>query len=547
MHNVNFLKNVKLGSLVLAGAFASSIANAEVYNIGGYEINVDTTVSAGLSVLSDDRRTDLLPESNGGRPDLNTYANVANLATDCTALVYGGFCQVTGKVFNHDGSINSDDGRLNFDKGDVNSAPVKATIDFETRSGNIGAFMRTSMFYDMALMDDGSFERGGLTDKGETNAGRDFDLLDAFVTMDGDVGNMPYMLRVGRQVINWGENTFVPGGNSVFNPIDVSALRRPGSEIKDALLPVEAIYGSIALTEDLTFEAYYGGWDDFKLDAGGTLFGPSDTFVLGTNGGNGGQYFIGGGYGSGPAFVCDSDASSAAITAETGATQGGANKVIIDAIVAAGYNPCAASPNVDITKKWTTGKAEQERIAAGDAGIRAGANDDGDESYGLALRYYSERLNSTEFAFYYQKADSRIPYISYATTTPTVIGTSTSSTSSTVGRGAWAVGMGGTVQGNAAAGVIKAFNPFYETVTVSDPNGLLEDATLVATAQNGIRGALGTLGAGIAAYDTYTIQAASNTLARLQEISYGLSLTQIDANKKSGNDLGSGGLGFLTS
>ena len=546
MHNF-ISKPGRFGAVAIALGLFSLPSNAEVYNIGGYEVNVDTTVSVGISALTDNRRSDYLPESNGGRRDLNTYVNIANPAGDCSTAVYGGFCQVTGNIFNHDGSINSDDGRLNFDKGDVNSAPVKATLDFETRSGNIAAFLRTSMYYDLALMGDRTFERGDLTDKGETNAGRAFDVLDAFVTVDGDVANMPFMVRVGSQVINWGENTFVPGGNSVFNPIDVAALRRPGAEIKDALLPVEAIYGSLAITNDLTLEAYYGGWDEFKLDAGGTLFGPSDTFVMGTNNGNGGQYFIGGGYGSGPAFVCDSDASSAAITAGTGAAQGGANKVIIDAVVAAGYNPCTASPNVDITKKWTTGQAEQERIAAGDQGIRAGADDDGDESYGFALRYYSEFLNSTEFALYYQKADSRLPYISYRTTTPNVIGTSTSHNASTVGRGAWAVGMAGLAGGNLAAGAMAAYNPLYATIGVNDPNGLLEDPTLVATAQSGIRALLGSAGADLGsagAFDTYTISAASNTLARLQEISFGLSATQVDPTKKSGNAVGAGGLGL---
>ena len=148
------------------------------------------------------------------------------------------------------------------------------------------------MYYDAVLMEDGSFERGGLTDKGENNAGREFNVLDAFVTVDGDAAGMPYMVRVGRQVINWGENTFIPGGNSSFNPIDVMALRRPGAEIKDALLPVEAIYGSLAVTDNLTLEAYYGGWDDYKLDAGGTLFGVSDTFTPGTKNGNGNSILL---------------------------------------------------------------------------------------------------------------------------------------------------------------------------------------------------------------------------------------------------------------
>ena len=76
-------------------------------------------------------------------------------------------------------------------------------------------------------------------------------------------------------MINWGEATFIPGGNSAFNPIDVAALRRPGAEIKEALLPVEALYGSIAVTQDLSLEAYVGGWEHYRLEAGGTPMGVS--------------------------------------------------------------------------------------------------------------------------------------------------------------------------------------------------------------------------------------------------------------------------------
>ena len=115
-------------------------------------------------------------------------------------------------------------------------------------------------------MMDEDFNRGGnLDDDGERNAGQNIELLDAFVSYDGDVGSMPYTLRLGKQVINWGEATFIPGGNSAFNPIDVAALRRPGAEIKEALLPVEALYGSIAVTQDFSLEAYVGGWEHYRL------------------------------------------------------------------------------------------------------------------------------------------------------------------------------------------------------------------------------------------------------------------------------------------
>ena len=543
MHR-NLFKQAKLGSLLVAGVVAASTAHAATFNIGGFEVNMDTTVSTGVTYLISDRNDAYLPESNGGNPNQNLYwdmsaynsaADLANpvwLATNACTISnrqYGGFCQDVGAIstiFNHDGSINGDDGRMNFDQGDIISAPTKATLEFETRAGNVQAFLRTTMYYDAVLMDDGSFERGGLTDKGESNAGREFNVLDAFVSIDGDVADMPYMVRVGRQVINWGENTFIPGGNSSFNPIDVQALRRPGAEIKDALLPVEAIYGSLAVTDALSIEAYYGGWDDYKLDAGGTVFGASDTFTPGTKNGNGNQYFIGGGVTSGPQFACDTAgltaaglATSAAISTVMQATTFGSN--------------CTNSPNIELKNAWTAGKSEQERILAGDRGIQDGANIEGDEAYGLAVRYYAENFNSTEFGFYYQVADSRLPYISYKTAPSNIVGTSTTMTSSTVGRGASAVGLGGILVGS---GLAAAYNPLYNTVSASDPHGLMTDATLVATAQAALSGFVqANGGAG------YTISSTAGSIARFQELNTGLILAQLDTTTTLGSAFDSSG------
>ena len=538
MH-INLFKQAKLGSLVFVGVLATSVAHAVTFNIGGYEVNMDTTVSTGVTYLTSDRNNSFLPESNGGNPNQNLYFNMANysaatdlanptwLATNTCNISnreYGGFCQDVGAIstiFNHDGSINSDDGRLNFDQGDIVSAPTKVGFEFETRSGNIQAFLRTTMYYDAVLMDDGSFERGGLTDKGESNAGREFNVLDAFVTVDGDAAGMPYMVRVGRQVINWGENTFIPGGNSSFNPIDVAALRRPGAEIKDALLPVEAIYGSLAVTDALTIEAYYGGWDDYKLDAGGTLFGASDTFTPGTQNGNGNQYFIGGGATSGPQFACD----TAGLTAANLATSAAISAVMQGTTFGA---RCTNSPNIELKNAWTAGASEQERIAAGDRGIQDGANIEGDEAYGLAVRYYAENFNSTEFGFYYQVADSRLPYISYRTAPSNIVGTSTTMTASTVSRGAAAVGLGGILAGS---GYLAAYNPLYNTISVEDPHGIMANATLVGTAQAALAGYVALQNSlGETTQTSYTMSSTPGTIARFQEMNAGLILAQLDTN-----------------
>lgn len=519
MHT-NLFKKAKLGSLIAAGALASSMAHATTFNIGGFEVNMDTTLTTGVTWLVSDRNNSYLPQGNGGNANNNLYWNMAGVANADTATaaqndsllcsgaaVYGQFCQDvegTSIFFNHDGSINRDDGRLNFDQGDIVSAPLGATLEFEARQGNIQAFLRTNMYWDVALMEEGSFERGGLTDKGESNAGREFNVLDAFVTVDGEAAGMPYMVRVGKQVINWGENTFIPGGNSSFNPIDVAALRRPGAEIKDALLPVEAIYGSLAVTDNITLEAYYGGWDEYKLDAGGTLFGPSDTFELGTQNGNGGVYFIGGGPNSGPQFACDfADLAAKGLTASAGLSQ---------AMQATSWSACDDSPNIELKKAWTVGRSEQERLAAGENAIKAGNNDDGDEAYGIALRWYAENFNSTEFGLYFQKADSRLPYISYATDGLVVSPTSVTGLSNSVLRG-------GLQQGFGALAELGFYNPAYNAITVSDPYGLLSNDTVETTALAGLAGAAG---------GAVPLTSTAGTLARAQQINAGLAFAQSD-------------------
>ena len=148
-------------------------------------------------------------------------------------------------------SINADDSRLNWDRGDLQSASIKTTIDVDARSGNWSYFLRLNAFQDLLWTAiGGPARRTAIGSDAESDSVRNVELLDAFISYDGQIGGSPYQLKVGRQVLNWGESTFVLGGNSVFNPIDVNAFVRPGSEIKEALLPVEAISGSISLTDD---------------------------------------------------------------------------------------------------------------------------------------------------------------------------------------------------------------------------------------------------------------------------------------------------------
>jgi hypothetical protein len=107
-------------------------------------------------------------------------------------------------------------------------------------------------------------------------------MLDAFVYHNYSIADEPGSVRLGKQVVNWGESTFIGGGINSINPIDVSAFRRPGSEIKEGLIPVNMFYLSQSLTENLSAEGFYQlEWDQTVVDNCGTFFSQPDVIADG--------------------------------------------------------------------------------------------------------------------------------------------------------------------------------------------------------------------------------------------------------------------------
>lgn len=46
--------------------------------------------------------------------------------------------------------------------------------------------------------------------------------------------------------------TFIRGGISFINPVDMASIRVPGAELKEALLPEEIVWGRRGLTENIS-------------------------------------------------------------------------------------------------------------------------------------------------------------------------------------------------------------------------------------------------------------------------------------------------------
>jgi hypothetical protein len=102
-------------------------------------------------------------------------------------------------------------------------------------------------------------------------------LLDAFGFSRFDLGTLPSEIRLGRQVVDWGESTFIPNGLNEVNHFDVTALQVPGAELKQALLPDEMAVFNLQLSKNLSTQLLYlFDWHEDIIEPTGAYFSSSD-------------------------------------------------------------------------------------------------------------------------------------------------------------------------------------------------------------------------------------------------------------------------------
>ncbi len=273
-------------------------------------------------------------------------------------------------------SVN-DDGNLNFKKGEMFSLIFKGRHDLGVDFGSYGVFTRVRYWYDYELEEGDRHHGNGLNGYVEDeplddSEFHDFakssgaEIMDAYIYAGFDAGDVPIDVRLGRQVLSWGEGLFIQNGVNVVSPIDASALRKPGSELKDALLPVGLFYAAAGLTENLSFESFYQyEWEKFIVDGCGTFFSPSDVAPDGC-----------------PLFTTVStDTDATQIAGEVGQT----------------LQTITGELDITVPRAYLTRGKDLEPESGG--------------QYGFAFRYYAEALHSTEFAVYYLNYHSRLPFL----------------------------------------------------------------------------------------------------------------------------------------
>lgn len=175
---------------------------------------------------------------------------------------------------------NTDDGNLNFSTG-VFSQQLRSLHDIALDFDDTGFFARVLLFYDHYI-EQNDLPHRPLNSEGRELVGQDIRLLDRYFYANFYYGDVPVSLRVGRQVISWGESGFISGMNILQNPRDFNQFAMSGGDLKQASIPVESLWLSFGVTENVNVEAYLKTkWEPNRLPPAGSYFSSADIIGAG--------------------------------------------------------------------------------------------------------------------------------------------------------------------------------------------------------------------------------------------------------------------------
>jgi len=306
-------RNTVLATVIGAvlASYAGSASALEFEFEDGSRLNWNTTLSVGSSWRAEEPSRRLYTRADGSLIGLYSAPLVPGTPVGPR----------DGLAGNH----AAGDGNLNYDKGDRFTTPFKLITDVEYKKGDFGFLVRAKAWYDQALNEEevrvgaqsnefngvrkglgpvpgytlctaawtptsnclpvsppgqNLWPKAKLSDDGFEDEQK-FDnvyLLDAYVYGSFAVGETDLQLRLGNQVVNWGESIFIQGVNQI-NPIDVPAVRRAGAELKEVLLPVWMAYANWGFSFG-SLEAFYQlKWENTSVDGCGTYFTQTSTLI----------------------------------------------------------------------------------------------------------------------------------------------------------------------------------------------------------------------------------------------------------------------------
>ncbi|ROH86504.1 DUF1302 family protein [Stagnimonas aquatica] len=265
-------------------------AGAVDFDLGPASGALNTRISLGAAVRTEGRDYRLIAKlANPGQLGLCD-------ADDCQSQT--GSAAPNQRLVDARGAfsgVNEDNGNLNYDRGDWVSAPLQLRPKLELVWGDWQFQASGLLFYDFVNTGfddyhaDTKFQpqRTPRSDDVESLFAKRHRLGNLFVAGSFELGGHELLLRLGNQVLNWGEANLVQFNTlSEWAPLDAPMLAMPGAEPSQLQLATPLAVASLTLTDALSLEAVYQlQWRGAKLPAAGSLLSFSDVA-------GGGEYAI---------------------------------------------------------------------------------------------------------------------------------------------------------------------------------------------------------------------------------------------------------------
>ncbi len=222
---------------VLLGYIGSASAfTFETESISG---SFDSTISIGMGVRAQNPSCDLIVAGATG----------SGAPAGCTTVAGVG-----------------DQGNLNYKKGDAFTTYLKGTHELLVKMPDDWKFMgRVSWLRDFSATHTSGYVSAAtgtngyaasLSDDARDDLRFKARLLDFWVSKEFSLGDQRARVRVGNQVISWGESIFLPGGINQTNASDIMRQSQPGTQLKEVFLPAPIISFATGLGNGFNFEGY---------------------------------------------------------------------------------------------------------------------------------------------------------------------------------------------------------------------------------------------------------------------------------------------------
>ena len=266
MHQHTCFKRSTLAVVIATlGLGVAGQAHAFKFDLdNGVSGSLDSTISLGVQRRMESPNKSMVGRDNGG--SIGTTGRLGELVNGA------GQGSTSNPDFNY---TNIDDGNLNYKKGDIVAAVLKGTHELALgERGNWAALGRVTWSTDFAAA---NTARTPLDDEAKKAMTQNVSLLDLWVSKDFKVGDNSAKVKLGNQVINWGEDIFIFGGINTIHAFDLRKAHIPGTQVKEILIPAPMASLSMALGAGFSTEMYYQfAWNSFKLDPAGTYWSTAD-------------------------------------------------------------------------------------------------------------------------------------------------------------------------------------------------------------------------------------------------------------------------------